>query len=356
MGRKFTVEEVHLAQSFADHAALSLENARLYAELAARVREIEASQERLLQAGKLAAVGQLVSGVAHEINNPLAVIVGQAQLLASPAARSGTFAARRPDPRERHAGGKDRPRAADLREPAPARGDAGRSARRHRPDPGAPGGCAPRRRHRPGARDRRLPSRSYRGRLPARAGAPEPRAQCRAGARGTARGAYRRSPPRSRGTGASGRRGHRTRDRGRRPAAHLRAVLHDEAGWAGHGARAVDLLQHRAESRRAPDRRKPSRPRRDVRRRPSRARRGDGGPARRSGADGAVDRSGPRAGRRRRGGRRGDAVRSPQGARRERDRGLRRRKRLARADARGPRVRRRHPGPAHARDVGPIAL
>jgi signal transduction histidine kinase/ActR/RegA family two-component response regulator len=81
MGRQFTVEEVHLAQSFADHAALSLENARLYAELAARVREIEASQERLLQAGKLAAVGQLVSGVAHELNNPLAIIVGQAQLL-----------------------------------------------------------------------------------------------------------------------------------------------------------------------------------------------------------------------------------------------------------------------------------
>jgi signal transduction histidine kinase len=80
-GRLFTIEEVHLAQAFADHAALSLENARLYAELEARVRQIEASQEQLLQAGKLAAVGQLVSGVAHEINNPLAVIVGQAQLL-----------------------------------------------------------------------------------------------------------------------------------------------------------------------------------------------------------------------------------------------------------------------------------
>ncbi len=81
VGHPFTSDEVHLAQAFADHAALSLDNARLYAELEARVREIEASQAQLLQAGKLAAVGQLVSGVAHEINNPLAVIVGQAQLL-----------------------------------------------------------------------------------------------------------------------------------------------------------------------------------------------------------------------------------------------------------------------------------
>ena len=53
------------------------------------MRQIEASQEQLLQAGKLAAVGQLVSGVAHEINNPLAVIVGQAQLLSRRLVRSG---------------------------------------------------------------------------------------------------------------------------------------------------------------------------------------------------------------------------------------------------------------------------
>jgi signal transduction histidine kinase len=81
LGRVFAADEVHLVQAFADHAALALDNARLYAELEARLHELETAQEQVLRAGKLAAVGQLASGVAHEINNPLAVIVGQAQML-----------------------------------------------------------------------------------------------------------------------------------------------------------------------------------------------------------------------------------------------------------------------------------
>jgi signal transduction histidine kinase/CheY-like chemotaxis protein len=80
-GRVFSAEQLQLVQSFADHASLSLENARLYAELEARLRQVETAQTQVLQAGKLAAVGQLVSGVAHELNNPLMVISGHAQLL-----------------------------------------------------------------------------------------------------------------------------------------------------------------------------------------------------------------------------------------------------------------------------------
>jgi len=80
-GRQFTDDEVHLAQAFADHAAFSIENARLYAELDAQLHQLEATQQQLVEAGKLAAVGQLVTGVAHEINNPLATIMGQAEML-----------------------------------------------------------------------------------------------------------------------------------------------------------------------------------------------------------------------------------------------------------------------------------
>ncbi|MEI7528650.1 MAG: HAMP domain-containing sensor histidine kinase [Elusimicrobiota bacterium] len=46
-----------------------------------RTRQLEDSQERLVQASKMAVVGQLVSGVAHELNNPLAGIMGYAQIM-----------------------------------------------------------------------------------------------------------------------------------------------------------------------------------------------------------------------------------------------------------------------------------
>ncbi|WP_437675235.1 ATP-binding protein [Sorangium sp. So ce131] len=61
---------------------------RAYVELAARNRELAAALERLsetqgelLQAGKMAAIGTLVAGLSHEMNNPVSVILMNAQLL-----------------------------------------------------------------------------------------------------------------------------------------------------------------------------------------------------------------------------------------------------------------------------------
>ena len=80
-GREFTAEELQAVQAFADQAALALENARLYAAAQESLTRLRETQAQLVQAAKMSALGQLVSGVAHELNNPLSVIIGYGQLL-----------------------------------------------------------------------------------------------------------------------------------------------------------------------------------------------------------------------------------------------------------------------------------
>jgi two-component system NtrC family sensor kinase len=74
----FTEDEIELASSFADQAVIAMENVRLFKSLEARTRELATSledlrtaQDRLVQAEKLASLGQLTAGIAHEIKNPL---------------------------------------------------------------------------------------------------------------------------------------------------------------------------------------------------------------------------------------------------------------------------------------------
>jgi GAF domain-containing protein len=76
--RPFSEKQIELATTFADQAAIAIENVRLFEEVQGRTRELAASledlrntQDRLVQTQKLASLGQLTAGIAHEIKNPL---------------------------------------------------------------------------------------------------------------------------------------------------------------------------------------------------------------------------------------------------------------------------------------------
>ncbi|HEX7566568.1 MAG TPA: GAF domain-containing protein, partial [Bradyrhizobium sp.] len=74
----FPQRQIDLIQTFADQAAIAIKNTRLFEEVEARTKELAASlddlrtaQDRLIQTEKLASLGQLTAGIAHEIKNPL---------------------------------------------------------------------------------------------------------------------------------------------------------------------------------------------------------------------------------------------------------------------------------------------
>ena len=74
----FPDKAISLLKTFADQAVIAIENTRLFNEVKDRTRDLakslddlRAAQDRLIQTEKLASLGQLTAGIAHEIKNPL---------------------------------------------------------------------------------------------------------------------------------------------------------------------------------------------------------------------------------------------------------------------------------------------
>jgi signal transduction histidine kinase len=80
-GRQFTERDQRLAEAIADRAGTALEHARLYEELTRAYEDLKTAQRHLVQTEKLRALGEMASGVAHDFNNSLAVILGRVQLV-----------------------------------------------------------------------------------------------------------------------------------------------------------------------------------------------------------------------------------------------------------------------------------
>jgi signal transduction histidine kinase len=93
-GEIFDSGEIELLEMLIGQAAIALANSSLYEDLKAQMDELRRTQEQLVQSAKLAAIGELAASVAHEINNPLMVILGNSGLLLK-RAPEGSFEAQR---------------------------------------------------------------------------------------------------------------------------------------------------------------------------------------------------------------------------------------------------------------------
>ena len=79
--RHYSSNDENLLVAISRQLATAIEKVQLYEETCRAYEDLRRTQEQLLQSEKMSAVGQLISGVAHELNNPLTAILGYAQLL-----------------------------------------------------------------------------------------------------------------------------------------------------------------------------------------------------------------------------------------------------------------------------------
>jgi signal transduction histidine kinase len=77
----FSQDALRAAEALARHAALAIENAQLFEREQRTIEELQKAQAQLLQSEKLATIGQMAAGIAHELNTPLTYIMGNLELL-----------------------------------------------------------------------------------------------------------------------------------------------------------------------------------------------------------------------------------------------------------------------------------
>lgn len=214
-------------------------------------------EDKVLQREKLATLGQLVSGIAHELNNPLTAVSGYAQLLLSaglPAPPPGESPPAGPRSRTRRAGVAELAPVCPREQARTAGGGVDRPLGAH---PVLACLRTQSREHRGGARVHPRTLLRLGRSPPAPAGLLEPAAQRRAGHPQPARpgphpGAHRRAGSwwgRGQRAGAGGNRRRRSRHPARRPPPHLRAVFHHQGAAGGHRPGPVHLPGHREGAR-----------------------------------------------------------------------------------------------------------